>query len=83
VAAAAGLRVTRLTFRTCPAVGRERGPWIDTNAPDHRGSSRHARLRSNESVFASLVKPAHVLLPGRKADEQAAAAARRRIHEGT
>jgi hypothetical protein len=49
----------------------EQGRWIDTNAPDHRLSSRSARARSGNSIFASLTGEAKVMLLGLKVDEQA------------
>jgi hypothetical protein len=49
----------------------DQGRWLDANAPDHRLSSRSARTRSGNSIFASLTGEAKVMLLGLKVDEQA------------
>ncbi len=53
------------------ATAEKQGKWIDTNAPDHKLSSMHAKMRGNESIFVTLARHAHAILLGLKVNEQA------------
>lgn len=37
-------------------LAEEQGQWIDTNAPEHKLSSRNAKTQGNESIFLSRSK---------------------------
>jgi hypothetical protein len=45
--------------------------WIDTNAPQHKLSSRSAKRHNHESIFATLARLAHTLLLGLEVAKEA------------